>query len=125
MLNAKILRDHHRDFCCGQNGMCSEINNTLKNSAYKLIKRGRRTHVRGENIPNDLNLPFALQFTDTVDARVDWSKPEYEIYHFRNCVERIGEACLELVSTIKSLRLLMKIFALFFVVNRISRFYTP
>ena len=103
IVHAKILKDLHRDSCGGQNGMCSEMNNTLTNSAFKLIKRGRRTHVSGEDTPNDLNLPFAIQFTDTVDVRINGNKPEYEVYHFRDCVERIGEACLELVSTINSL----------------------
>ena len=48
MLNAKILKDLHRDSCGGQNGMRPEMNNTLKNSAYKLIKRGRKTHISGK-----------------------------------------------------------------------------
>lgn len=99
-LQAQILKDLQKMSCGTNSGLCQEFNNTLSEKAYTLVDKGRETQVNVNSIPIDSGLSLNIHFDDLVEATITGNVPEYEVYHFRNCIINSNDVCLEKVSTI-------------------------
>lgn len=96
-LQAQILKDLQKMSCGTNSGLCQEFNNTLSDKAYTLVDKGRETQVNVNSIPIDSGLSLNIHFDDLVDATITGNVPEYEVYHFRNCIINSNDVCLEKV----------------------------
>lgn len=99
-LQAQILKDLQNMSCGTNSGLCQEFNNTLSEKAYTLVGKGRETQVNVNSIPIDSGFSLNIHFDDLVEATITGNVPEYEVYHFRNCIIKSNDVCLEKVSTI-------------------------
>lgn len=99
-LQAQILKDLQKVSCGTNSGLCQEFNNTLSEKAYTLVDKGRETQVNVNIMPIDSGLSMNIHFNDLVEATITGNVPEYEVHHFRNCIKKINDLCLEKVSTI-------------------------
>ncbi|XP_062581388.1 uncharacterized protein LOC134243176 [Saccostrea cucullata] len=95
ILHAKILRDLHREMCEGVDGLCTNLNSTLWDNAYKLVLMGRNAKVslKGD-IPDELQQPLEITFKGNPNAYIFGNLPEYEVHHFRYCLRENQEVCL-------------------------------
>lgn len=96
-LQAQILKDLQKMSCGTNSGLCQEFNNTLSEKAYTLVDKGRETQVNVNSIPIDSGLSLNIHFDDLVEATITGNVPEYEVYHFRNCIINSNDVCLEKV----------------------------
>lgn len=96
-LQAQILKDLQKMSCGTNSGLCQEFNNTLSEKAYTLVDKGRETQVNVNSIPIDSGLSLNIHFNDLVEATITGNVPEYEVYHFRNCIINSNDVCLEKV----------------------------
>jgi hypothetical protein len=101
ILQAKVLRDLHRELCGGSSGFCTSFNNTIWENTPKLIELGRKTMVNlNEDIPDALRQPLQFSFNGTPDAIIAGNLPEYEVHQFRYCILQSQERCSETVSVL-------------------------
>ncbi|XP_061195149.1 uncharacterized protein LOC133203370 [Saccostrea echinata] len=98
ILQAKILKDLHREVCGEAEGLCPNLNSTLWNNSYKLVERGRYTNISlKEDILKIYDKTLKVTFNGKTDGNIEGDIYEYEVYHFRNCILRSHEMCLESV----------------------------
>lgn len=110
-LQAQILKDLQKVSCGTNSELCQEFNNTLSEKAYTLVDKGRETQVNVNSMPIDSGLSMNIHFDDLVEATITGNVPEYEVYHFRNCIRQSNDVCLEKVSTLFILLSFWSIFA--------------
>lgn len=96
-LQAQILKDLQKVSCGTNSELCQEFNNTLSEKAYTLVDKGRETQVNVNSMPIDSGLSMNIHFDDLVEATITGNVPEYEVYHFRNCIRKSNDVCLEKV----------------------------
>jgi hypothetical protein len=99
ILQAKVLRDLHRESCGRESGFCTSFNNTIWENTPKLIEMGRKTTLNlNEDIPDALRQPLQFSFNGTPDTSIVGDLPEYEVLQYRYCILQSQKMCLEIVS---------------------------
>lgn len=78
---------------CGSNGLCGELNTTLRTQKYKILEQGRQVQLNMNTLPDTFKKQLKLTFDETPNAKIIGNIPVYEVYQFQNC----PETCLELV----------------------------
>ncbi|XP_048763361.2 uncharacterized protein LOC125671591 [Ostrea edulis] len=103
ILHAKVLRDLHRESCGGSGGFCTSFNNTIWKNTHKLIEMGKKTQVNlNEDIPDAFRQSLIFSFNDSTDANIIGNLSDYEVHHFRYCIFRSQDMCLELVGNYRN-----------------------
>ncbi|XP_062599622.1 uncharacterized protein LOC134261190 [Saccostrea cucullata] len=98
IMQAKFLKDLQREECGETEGLCSNLNSTLWNNIYKLVERGKNTSISlQEEMPDGLRQNLEITFNGRTEANIRGDLNEYEVYHFRNCIVKGRETCLERV----------------------------
>lgn len=96
---ADVIKELHTSLCSGQQGLCTQMKTALHTNKASLINKMHDLSVdfgQFPFVPETLkNIKFS--FPGINDAKYQEGFPDYEVYHYRKCLQNSNLFCFEKV----------------------------
>jgi len=105
---ADVIKELHTSLCSGKEGLCTEMKTALHRNKASLINKMNGLSVDFRQfpfVPKTLK-NIRLSFPGINDAKYQEEFPDYEVYHYRRCLQNSNLFCFEKVKIIKFTTLL-------------------